>query len=144
MTPQQIFETMFANDAFSRWLGISLQEIGTGFCRLQLTVRPEMLNGFGVAHGGITFSLADSALAFASNSRGRHAVSIHCTVEHVAPVRAGDVLTATATEDSAGNQVANYGVRVTNQRDEVVALFRGVVYRKQREWTPPAPEVPAG
>lgn len=135
---------MFAQDAYSQWLGIGLKSVHAGACTLQMTVRPEMLNGFGVAHGGITFSLADSALAFACNSHGRHAVSIHCTVEHVAPVRAGDVLTATAVEESLGNQIANYAIRVVNQRDEAVAFFRGVVYRKQRVWTLEAPATAEG
>jgi acyl-CoA thioesterase len=133
-TPRQIFDLMYKNDAFSQWLGIRLVDIGEGFCTLEMDVRPEMTNGFGVAHGGISFSLADSTFAFACNSRGRHAVSIHCTVEHTAPIRVDDVLTATASEDHLGNSVSNYAIRVTNQRHEVVALFRGVAYRKQREW----------
>ena len=94
-----------------------------------------MLNGFGVAHGGITFSLADSAFAFACNSHGRHAVSIHCTIEHAAPVREGDVLTATASEENLGNSVSNYAIRVVRADDTPVAFFRGVAYRKKQEWT---------
>ena len=94
MTPADIFHRMFDHDPFSQWMGMKLVSVGPGTCTLSMAVREEMLNGFGVAHGGITFSLADSAFAFACNSHGRHAVSIHCTIEHVAPVRAGDVLTA--------------------------------------------------
>lgn len=134
LTPLDIFHRMFDNDPFSRWMGMELVEIGPGTCALRMTVREEMLNGFGVAHGGITFALADSAFAFACNSHGRHAVSVHCTIEHVAPVRAGDVLTATATEENLGNSLSNYAIRVARADGTPVAFFRGVAYRKQRVW----------
>jgi len=125
---------MFDNDPFSQWMGMELVAVGPGTCTLRMAVRGEMLNGFGVAHGGITFSLADSAFAFACNSHGRHALSIHCTIEHVAPVRAGDVLTATAREEHLGNNLSNYAIEVTRAEGAPVAFFRGVAYRKQREW----------
>lgn len=125
---------MYDNDPFSKWLGAELVTIDEGSCSLRMTVRTEMLNGFGVAHGGITFSLADSAFAFACNSRGRHTVSIHCTVEHVAPVFEGDVLTAVAREENLGKSISNYAITVTKQDGKPVAFFRGVAYRKEREW----------
>ncbi len=131
-----VFDRLMEFDAFSRWLGIELLEEGIGHCSIQMTVRAEMLNGFGVAHGGITFSLADSAFAFACNSQGRHAVSIHCTVEHVAPVFENDVLTAVATEEHLGHQISNYAIQVRNQDGNPVAFFRGVAYRKKTEWSP--------
>lgn len=134
MTPLDIFHRMFDNDPFSQWMGMNLVSIGPGTCTLNMTVRNEMLNGFGVAHGGVAFSLADSAFAFACNSHGRHAVSIHCTVEHVAPIRAGDLLTATAVEENLGNSLSNYAIRVTKADGSAVAFFRGMAYRKQREW----------
>lgn len=134
MTPRQIFDRMMEEDQFSRWLGITLLDIGPGHCSLRLRVRPEMLNGFGVAHGGITFSLADSAFAFACNSRGRHTVSIHCTVEHTAAVFEGDELTAVATEEQLGQTISNYAIKITNQKGESVAFFRGVAYRKKTVW----------
>ncbi len=134
MTPLEIFHKMFDNDPFSQWMGMELVEVGMGSCTLRMTVRPEMLNGFGVAHGGITFSLADSAFAFACNSHGRHTVSIHCSIEHAAPVFAGDVLTAAATEDNLGNSISNYAIAVTKGEGIPVAFFRGVAYRKQRSW----------
>jgi acyl-CoA thioesterase len=134
MTPSEIFHRMFDNDPFSRELGMELVAVDAGSCTLRMTVKPFMLNGFGVAHGGITFALADSALAFASNSRGRHAVSVHCSIEHVAPVVEGDVLTATATEDKVGNAMGHYNIRVEKQDGTPVAFFRGMVYRKSREW----------
>lgn len=134
MSPSEIFHAMFDNDPFSQWMGMELVSVGPGACSLRMAVRPEMLNGFGVAHGGITFSLADSAFAFACNSRGRHTVSIHCTIDHLAPVRAGDVLTATATEENLGNTISNYTIVIENQLGKRVALFQGVAYRKKEEW----------
>lgn len=135
LTPTEIFHRMFDNDPFSQWMGMELVAVGPGTCTLRMAVRSEMLNGFGVAHGGITFSLADSAFAFACNSHGRHALSIHCTIEHVAPVRAGDVLTAMATEEHLGNSLSNYAIQIVRKDGAPVAFFRGVAYRKQREWT---------
>lgn len=134
-TPLEIFHKMFDNDPFSQWMGMELVSVGPGVCTLRMTVRPEMLNGFGVAHGGITFALADSAFAFACNSSGRHTMSIHCSVEHVAPVWAGDVLTATATEERLGNAISNYAVVVTKADGTPAAFFRGVAYRKTQAWS---------
>ncbi len=125
---------MYDNDPFSKWLGVELVSIEAGSCILKMTVRNEMLNGFGVAHGGISFSLADSAFAFACNTHGRHSVSIHCTVEHVAPVFEHDVLTAEAREDNLGKSLSNYAIKVTKQDGTPVAFFRGVAYRKQQVW----------
>lgn len=134
MEPKHIVDRMYEKDAFSQWLGIKRLEEGPGYSKIKMIVRPEMVNGFNVAHGGITFSLADSAFAFASNSRGRHAVSIDCAINHVKAVRSGDVLTAHAVEESLSPKLATYTVRVTNQNNEVVALFKGMVYRKTSEW----------
>ncbi|MBR9919566.1 MAG: hydroxyphenylacetyl-CoA thioesterase PaaI [Bacteroidetes bacterium] len=130
----RITDAMMDKDYFSQWLGIERLEDGEGISVLQMTVRKEMLNGFGIAHGGITYSLADSAFAFASNSHGRHAVSIETTISHTAPLREGDVLTARAQLDKLSNRVGWYNVRITNQNDELVALFKGTVYRKSAEW----------
>ena len=134
MSPEQIFHRMYDNDPFSQWMGMQLVSVGPGTCTLRMTVRADMLNGFGVAHGGITFSLADSAFAFACNSHGRHAVSIHCSIEHIAPVRENDELTAVATEENLGNHLSNYAIRVAKADGSPVAFFRGVAYRKQKEW----------
>jgi acyl-CoA thioesterase len=97
-----------------------------------------MTNGFGVAHGGISYSLADSALAFASNAHGQHAVSVETSVAHTAPVRAGDRLEAIATEDQRSKQFARYTVRITANGNQLVALFHGTVYRKETRWEGPA------
>jgi len=127
-------EKMFANDAMSRWLGIEINFIELGTCSLKMTVRKEMLNGFGIAHGGITYSLADSALAFASNSHGVQCVSIETSISHTKTVKHNDVLTAIAKELSLSNKIAVYDVIVTNQHQETVALFKGTVYRTKKSW----------
>ena len=130
----RVVDEMYNNDPFSIWLGIERVEESAGRSVLQMTVRKEMTNGFGVAHGGITFSLADSALAFACNSHGRKAMSIECNINHTRAVQSGDILTATAVEVSRGNRIAVYHVNVTNQNDDVVAAFKGTVYRMSEEW----------
>ena len=134
LTPEQILNKMYDNDPFSQWMGMERIDIGPGHCTLRMTVRKEMTNGFGIGHGGITFSLADSAFAFASNSRGFHSVSIECDINHVKAVRTGDILTAQATEESLSRKLGIYRVEVKNQDDETVALFKGMVFRKQVEW----------
>ncbi|MCL4145032.1 UNVERIFIED_CONTAM: hypothetical protein GTU68_062859 [Idotea baltica] len=125
---------MMDKDAFSQWLGIQRIHEDKGEAIIKMTVRPEMLNGFGVAHGGITFSFADSAFAFASNGQGRHAVSIETSISHVMPVYAGDELTAVAQELNKSHRLAIYEVTVSNQSGDKVALFKGTVYRKKEHW----------
>lgn len=129
-----IVARMMRDDAFSRWLGIELVEVSAGHCTLQMKVRAEMLNGFGIAHGGITYALADSALAFASNSHGRKAVSVETSISHTQPLREGDALIAVAEEEYLGDKIGIYRVRVQNQTGETVAVFKGVVYRTAKEW----------
>ncbi len=130
----QIAQAMYRDDAFSKWLGIEIVEMKAGYAKLQMTVRKEMTNGFGIAHGGITYSLSDSAFAFASNSQGKHAVSIETSISHIKRVDVGDVLTAIAQEKHLSNKIAVYHIEVINQRAEKVALFKGTVYRTSKEW----------
>jgi acyl-CoA thioesterase len=125
---------MYANDAFSKWLGIEIINVGSGTCKLKMKVRKEMLNGFAIAHGGITYSLADSALAFASNSHGKKAVSVETSISHTQTVNEGDDLIAIATEQHMSDKIAVYQIIVTNQENKTVALFKGVVYRTQKDW----------
>lgn len=135
MDPDKIIrERMYANDAFSQWLGIEISHIGLGTVELYMTVRPEMTNGFGIAHGGITYALADSALAFASNAHGNQSVSIETAISHLRPVRTGDRLRAIAREDHLSNRTGVYRVEIYRE-DELVALFKGTVYRTGKEWT---------
>jgi acyl-CoA thioesterase len=129
-----VVDQMMEGDLFSQWLGIERVEDSPGRSVLRLRVRDEMVNGFSIAHGGITYSLADSALAFASNSHGRKAVSVETSISHTEPVKAGDVLTATAEEEHLSNKIGIYKVSVTNQDGRTVALFKGTVYRTSREW----------
>jgi acyl-CoA thioesterase len=132
---EALVRRMLAGDAFSRWLGVEVVDLGPGRCTLRMNVRREMVNGFGVAHGGIAYSLADSALAFASNAGadGFVTVSIQNSISYPTPVHPGNVLTATAVEESAANRIAFYTVNVRNEDGVVVALFRGTVYRTRRD-----------
>ncbi len=134
MDATQIVHKMFDNDAFSKWLGIELIEIGEGISVLRMKVRKEMLNGFDVLHGGITYSLADSSLAFASNSYGRKSMSIETSISHTLPCKEGDVLTTKTVERSLTNRIGVYDISVINQDNKVVALFKGTVYRSDKEW----------
>jgi acyl-CoA thioesterase len=128
-----IVEHMLGHDAFSQWLGLEVLDVGPARATLRMRVRPEMTNGFGVCHGGVTFALADSALAFASNTGGKVTLSVENSVTYPAPARAGDVLTATAEEEASSRRLAYYRVRITNADGVVVALFRGTVFRTDRE-----------
>lgn len=125
---------MFNNDPMSQWLGIRRLQDGPGISILEMTVREEMLNGFSIAHGGITYSLADSALAFASNSHGIQAVSIETSISHVAPVREGDVLKTEVNEVNLTRSTGLYYITVKNQEGKAVAHFKGTVYRTGKEW----------
>lgn len=133
MTAETIVHKMFDNDAFSKWLGISLLAIEAGSCKLSMKIRKEMLNGFGIAHGAITYALADSALAFASNSHGKHAVSVDTSINHIEALKEGDVIIATAKENSKKNKFGFYTIEVTSN-DKLVALFKGTVYRSEKNW----------
>lgn len=131
---EEIVHQMFDNDAFSKWLGIEVIEIGEGVSTLRMTVRKEMLNGFEVLHGGITYSLADSALAFASNAYGRKSMSIETSISHTLSCKEGDVLTTKTVERSLSNKIGVYDITVFNHDDKVVALFKGTVYRSDKNW----------
>lgn len=129
-----IIDRMFLNDPFSQWLGIERMEEKPGSVVLQMTVREEMLNGFGIAHGGITYSLADSALAFSANGHGIHSVSIETAISHTKPVKKGDTLRTKVTEENLTSKIGIYSIYILNQRDEKVALFKGTVFRTGKEW----------
>jgi len=129
----RVVSAMMEKDAFSQWLGITVLRVSPRAVTATLTVRHDMVNGFGVCHGGIAFSLADSALAFASNTHGRVTVSIENSIRYPAPIAPGDVLTATAVQESAGRRLAFFNVTVEKQGGDVVGLFRGTVYRTGRD-----------
>lgn len=129
---ERVVSTMMRADAMSQWLGIEILEVAPRRCTCRLTVRDDMVNGFGVAHGGIAFALADSAFAFACNTHGHITVSIENSVTYPAPIRPGDVLTAAAAEEAASNRLGYYRVEVRNQHDEIVVLFRGTAFKTNR------------
>ena len=131
---EAVVKKMYDNDAFSQWLGIELVDLKPGYCKLKMTVREEMTNGFSIAHGGITYSLADSALAFASNGHGRMAVSVETSISHTVSVKTGDEIVAEAIEEHLSNKIGIYKITITNQNEQIVGLFKGTVYRTSKEW----------
>ena len=130
---ERVVAHMLEHDEFSRWLGLEVTHLSPNAATVRVTVRPEMVNGFGVCHGGIAFSLADSALAFASNTHGRLTVSIENSIRYPAAIMPGDVLTASAVEQSASRRLAYFDVTVRKVDGEVVGLFKGTVYRTRRD-----------
>jgi acyl-CoA thioesterase len=120
---------MMEHDLFSQWLGISIIEIREGCSKIKMTVRPEMINGFGIVHGGIAFSFADSAFAFACNNRNNLSVALDTSINFIKPVHVGDVLIGEATEIHNGRTTGLYHIEIKNQNDHVVALFKGTCFR---------------
>jgi acyl-CoA thioesterase len=133
---KKVVDKMISGDAFSQWLGIEVLEITEGFCKLKMTVKDEMTNGFNIAHGGIAYSLADSCLAFAANADGIQAVSIETSISHTKKVASGDVLIATSKEMNKSIKTTLYYITITNQDNLEVAHFKGTVYRTGKEWFP--------
>ncbi len=133
-TPLEIVQLMLEKDAFSQLLGIEVLQISEGSCQLAMTVSKELLNGFHIAHGGICYSLADSALAFAANSYGFQSVSIETSISHVKKVLENDRLTATVKELNKTFKSGLYEVTVTNQHKEPVAFFKGTVLISSKIW----------
>jgi acyl-CoA thioesterase len=128
-TPQEVIAHVFKNDLFSQWLGIEVLEIKEGYSNIKMTVRPEMINGLGIVHGGIAFSLADSAFAFACNNRNNLSVALDTSINFLKPVHVGDALTAEAKELHNGKSTGLYHITITNQNQHVVAVFKGTCYR---------------
>lgn len=133
-TPKEIVALMLDGDAFSRWMDLSVKELNKGNCVLQCSVRSEMLNGHHIAHGGISYSLSDSALAFAANSYGNKCVSIETSISHLLPVFEKDVLTVICNEVHRGKTVAIYTVDVFNQKEERISAFKGTVHIAKEMW----------
>ena len=132
--PQEIVNKMFDQDAFSQWLGIEIVDVSNGYCQLKMMVRNDMLNGFKIAHGGIAYSLADSALAFASNSNGKKSLSVETSISHTISIKDGDKLTATTEELSISDKIGIYHITITNQKNQEIAFFKGTVYRTSKNW----------
>jgi acyl-CoA thioesterase len=126
---QKVVAHMMEHDKFSQWLGIEVVEIREGYSKIRMTVREEMLNGFGIVHGGIAFSLADSAFAFACNNRNNLSVALDTSINLTKAVQVGDILVAEAKEIHNGKSTGLYHIAITNQKQEVVALFKGTCFR---------------
>ena len=132
VTPQQVVNHMLEKDAFSRLLGLVVDEVREGYCKLHFTITADMLNGFDVLHGGVTYSAADSAFAFASNGYNRLSLALTTTIDYFETGNAGDLLTVEAKEESLRYKTGVYLVRVTNQHGKLIALFKGTGYRTDK------------
>jgi acyl-CoA thioesterase len=122
---ERVGQLMMADDRASRHLGIVLVEIGPGRATMQLTVRPELTNGHGICHGGYIFLLADTAFAFACNSRNQRTVAAGCSIEFLAPAHEGEQLTAQASERHLAGRHGIYDISVHNDKGTLIAMFRG-------------------
>jgi acyl-CoA thioesterase len=129
---REVVGRMLDRDAFSQWLGVEVVEIADKRAVIRMTVRPEMANGFGYAHGGIAFAFADSAHAFCSNSAGEISVATDCHISYPAAIQVGDVITATAEQRTESNRLGFSDIVITNQDGKIVALFKGTVYRTRK------------
>ena len=126
---QKVVFHMTENDLFSKWLGIQILEIKEGYSKTSMEVREEMINGLGIVHGGVTFSLADSTFAFACNNRNNLSVALDTSINFLKPVHVGDTLIAEAIEIHNGKSTGLYHITISNQRDHVVAVFKGTCFR---------------
>ena len=124
---------MLSLDAFSQWMGIEILECEIGRCRVAMTVRKEMLNSMNKAHGGISYSLADTAFGFAANTHGKYAVSIETSINHIEALEEGDYLVAESVIENVKNKLG-FNIIEVKRGDEQVALFKGIVYRTQKDW----------
>ncbi len=122
---EEVGASMMARDITAQWLGIALDEIRAGYARMRMLVRPEMANGHGICHGGLIFTLADTAFAYACNSHNQVALASSCMIDFLSPGQVGDVLGAEAVEQALRGRHGVYDVRVANQKGEVIAVFRG-------------------
>jgi acyl-CoA thioesterase len=128
-TAKEVVEHMMEHDLFSRWLGIDVLDVTEGYSKIKMIVRKEMINGFGIVHGGVAFSLADSAFAFACNNRNNLSVALDTSINFLKPVNVDDELIAEAKEIHNGRSTGLYHITITNQHDNVVAVFKGNCFR---------------
>ena len=133
---EAIREHVLRYDTFSRLLGMEIEDVRLGYCRLRMVVRPDMLNGYGTLHGGATFAAADSAFALACNTHGRRSVGLTVTIDYLEAGHPGDVLTIEAREVSLKHKAGVYQVQITNQNNLVLALFKGTAYRTSQPVLP--------
>jgi acyl-CoA thioesterase len=128
----EVIAQVMKDDLFSQWLGIEIIEIKEGYSKLKMKVRNEMINGLGIVHGGIAFSLGDTAFAFACNSRNNLSVALDTSINFLKPVHPGDELTAEAKEIHNGKSTGLYQITITNQRKHTVAIFKGTCFRTNK------------
>lgn len=133
MQGEKIPYKMLSLDPFSTWLGIEILECEIGRCKVGLTVRKEMLNSMGKAHGGISYSLADTAFGFAANTHGKYAVSIETSINHIEALEEGDFIVAESVIEKVKNKLG-FNIIEVKRGNELIALFKGVVYRTQKDW----------
>lgn len=131
-TAKKVVDHMMVHDLFSQWLGITVLEVQEGYSKIQMKVREEMINGFGIVHGGVAFSLADSCFAFACNNRNVLSVALDTSINFTKPVHVGDTLTAEAKELHNGKSTGLYHIAIKNQNDHIVALFKGTCFRTNK------------
>lgn len=134
LSPSVIVNKMISKDAFSNWLGIKILKIEKGYCQLEMKISENMTNGFQIAHGGICYSLADSALAFASNSHGKMALSIETSISHTKKVKLNDTLIAETEELNLNTKTGLYNIKIKNQNSEEIAFFKGTVFFSDKIW----------
>lgn len=135
MTPFETAQYMLNQDAFSQWMGIQLIEVREKYCLIEMPVKPEMINGLKTVHGGITFALADSALAFSSNNTNEASVALNCVISFTKAVKEGDVLRAESILVADTRKTGIYDITVKNQHGQLVASFRGTVYKIDKKVT---------
>ena len=133
---RRVVNLMLDHDHFTRWMKMEVISLDPGSCEIKMKVRKEMLNGFGIAHGSITYALADSALAFASNGLGHKCVSIDTQISHLYPCKESDVIVAVAREVNRSKSLRHYEVEIENQDNRLIAHFKGTVYIKNELWFP--------
>lgn len=135
MTPLETAQYMLNQDEFSKWMGIKLIEVREKYCLIEMPVKKEMINGLKTVHGGVTFSLADSALAFSSNNTNEASVALNCMINFTKAVKLGDTLIAESVLISNTRKTGVYDISITNQHKVLVATFRGTVYKIERKVT---------
>ena len=133
LSGNKIPHKMLSLDPFSTWLGIEILECEIGRCKVGLTIKKDMLNSMGKAHGGISYSLADTAFGFAANTHGKYAVSIETSINHIEALEEGNYSVAESVIEKVKNKLG-FNIIEVKRGEELIALFKGVVYRTQKDW----------
>ncbi len=133
MKAEAIPHLMLSRDPFSTWLGVEILECELGRCKVGMTVRKEMLNSMGKAHGGVSYSLADTAFGFAANTHGKYAVSIETSINHIEALEENDYIIAESVIEKVKTKVG-FNIIEVKRGDQLIALFKGVVFRTNKDW----------